>query len=235
MTQFQLPEQVLKFARRNTTGESAGVLAVQLTQKGRMRLGPEKPWAPFQATQVISAKAVEFEWTARVKLAPFLWVKVLDAYQSQRGNLGVKLWGVIPVASAQGPSIDQGEIQRYLAELPWCPYAFFANSTLNFKELEEDTVRVWFANEQTYVDLIFDAHGDIMCSRSETRVREGVGRQPWVGVFEEYLEIAGMRLPLRATVRWDTPDGPFEYWQGEIVSIKVFRVSGEDQQEVHKG
>lgn len=225
MISSTLPQQIKSFAKRGQAHALPDPLIVQLRQKGFMRLAPEKPWAPFQADQVIFANTVAFDWSARIKIAPLVWAKVTDAFLEQQGQLKVSLWGVLPIVNARGPSIDQGEAQRYLAELPWCPAAFSRNTDLNYQSLQDDVVRVWYRDEKTYVDLVFDAQGDVVCARSETREREGFGCQPWVGHFEDYREIGGLRVPRRGRVKWETPAGPFEYWRGEIVSARV--IAGE--------
>ena len=221
MNSKALPELIQQFAERNCPQDFSSIKAVYIEQQGEMRLAPDKPWGAFKATQDISAQQIEFEWRARIKLAHLLWAKVIDAYTAKHGKLKASLWGIIPMANATGPSIDRGEIQRYLAELPWCPAALLNNPMLNFKNLSDDVVRVWYGDEQTYVDLHFDADGDIVSTRSETREREGFGRQPWIGQFDAYQDIGGLRIPQKGTVKWETPDGPFEYWKGKIVSLKI--------------
>lgn len=223
MEKPQIPEPILKFAQRNCPQDLQGY-AVKIEQKGVMRLAPDKPWSPFFAKQLISSDKVEFEWHAKVNLKPFLWAKVLDAYRNQHGKLNAKLWGFIPLAKASGPDVDRSEAQRYLAELPWCPSAMLTNPKLNFKNISANVVRVWYGNEQTYVDLHFDPNGDVVSSYTKTREREGFGCQPWIGQFESYQEIGGLRVPTRGNVRWEAPEGPFEYWRGELVSLKVIKV-----------
>ncbi|QQD18379.1 hypothetical protein I6N98_00430 [Spongiibacter nanhainus] len=219
MTKPTLPPLIARFIEKS--GADSTISTIRLQQQGQIRMGPDKPWLPFSAEQHISAKAVEFEWRARVKQAPLFWIKVVDAYQGGHGKLAASIWGVIPVAKARGPELDRGEIQRYLAELPWCPSALMSNPSLQFVERNDDTVRVWVGDKDTYVDLIFDEHGDLVSTYSDTRVRDGVGCQPWRGRFTDYQEIGGLRVPRRANVMWQTPDGPFEYWRGEISKLTV--------------
>lgn len=43
---------------------------------------------------------------------------------------------LIPLADASGPDFDKGELQRYLAELAWCPYAVLNNNDLVFEPVD---------------------------------------------------------------------------------------------------
>ena len=224
MSDNALPTLISRYLQRTGAANfKAPIKTIHLIQRGKMRLAPDKPWLPFTAHQQINATAVEFAWPAKIKQAPLLWMSVVDAYKQGHGQLKASLWGLIPLAYARGADVDGGEIQRYLAELPWCPSALVDNPSLQFAERSDDTVRVWVGVKDTYVDLIFDEHGDLVSTYSDTRIRDGVGCQPWRGRFTDYQEIGGLRVPRRGSVLWETPTGPFEYWRGEITELTVCR------------
>lgn len=214
----ELPEIVSRFARRGLAEGPPG--RVLLEQRGTMRLKPDVPWSPFTAEQWSSETSVAFCWHARVKMKPLLTAVVEDAFEDGHGRLDVRLWGAIPVAHEEGPEIDRGEVQRYLAELAWNPRALIANPALRFDEGSEGAVRVWVGDPSCYVDLHFDERGDIVRTYSETRARGDEGTAPWEGVFEAYDSIGGLRCPRRGHVSWILPEGRFTYWHGEIVSCR---------------
>jgi hypothetical protein len=153
---------------------------------------------------------------ARVRLAPGLWVKVTDAFEDGRGRLAVALWGLIPIAKAQGPDLDRSEAQRYLAELAWCPMALQRNTALQMQSLSADSFRIWAGDEAASVTLQVNEEGDIVRAYSPSRYRQGLGNQPWEGKFQNYTERSGLRVPQQASVAWLGPDGPFEYWRGHL-------------------
>ena len=173
---------------------------------------------PFSAEQSLSAVDTEFVWHARFKMAPLVTGVVEDAYVDGRGRLDAKIWGVLPVAHARGLDVDRGEAQRYLAELVWCPMAWLHNPGLQYRVLADDRVRVWVHDHDTYVDYLFDEHGDIVGARTETRSR-GDEVQPWEGRFSDFRDFGGIRAPSRGEVWWTTPEGPFVYWQGQVLSL----------------
>jgi hypothetical protein len=45
---------------------------------------------------------------------------------------------------------------------------------------------------------------------------------PWGGRFSDYRELGGIRVPTRAEVRWELPEGPFTYWhRPHAISLDV--------------
>lgn len=216
---MNIPEIVAEHYRRNVLDEPSTQRGTRFEQKGEMRLAPEKGWLPFTAEQTCAADETRFVWKARFRMAPLVTGTVEDAYEDGRGRLDAKLWGLLRMARARGPEVDRGEAQRYLAELPWCPMALLHNPELQYRSLGDDAVRVWIDDEETYVDLRFDAEGDIVGARTETRSRGDVV-QPWEGRFWDYRDFGDLRAPAKGEVHWETPDGPFVYWRGEIVTMR---------------
>lgn len=211
-----IPELLLRHCRACLGDGGSPATDTRLEQVGEMRLAENKAWMPFTAEQWMSASEVAFCWHARFKMAPLLTGVVEDAYENGHGRLDAKMWGVIPVAHARGLEIDRGEIQRYLAELPWNPTAILHNPHLHFAEGADGPVRVWCGDPETHVDFQFDPQGRITRSFSRTRVRAGHGVAPWEGTFHDYAEFDGMWAPTRAEVAWHSAAGRFEYWRGRV-------------------
>jgi hypothetical protein len=219
MNERMVPSLVRDYYHRCVPEPPRKPLGTLLEQTGEIRLAPERRWMPFTAEQSISATQPQFLWHARCKMAPLATAVVEDAYETGRGRLDAKLWGVFPLARGRGANVDQGELQRYLAELVWCPMALVHNPDLNFRVLAEDCVRVWVQYEDAHVDLMFDGEGLIAGAKTTTRPR-GQTVQPWEGRFYDFKKFGGIRAPARGEVWWDTPDGRFLYWRGEVTSLR---------------
>ncbi|TWU45083.1 hypothetical protein Q31b_02540 [Novipirellula aureliae] len=209
------PDSIIKFARRCLGEKAVGALGVRIHQRGEIRLGSTKPWMPFRAEQTMSASSVEFRWQARFRMAGFIPGSVVDCFENGRGALDAWLCGLIRVAHARGPKVDRGEAQRYLAELAWCPMALLQNQSLRFEELSKAQVRVSVIDDETHVDLLFDDNGEIVAAKTLTRFRDDE-IQPWEGRFENYRDFGPLRLPSKAEVAWDAPEGRFVYWRANI-------------------
>lgn len=214
-----LPNQLRAFVERNVSSRPSGATHVVFHQSGSMRLKEDGKWLPFTAEQRAACAEVEFVWHARVRVAPLLTAVVEDAFEAGHGRLDAKLWGALPVAHEEGPAIDRGEVQRYLAELPWNPAAFVENKALCYADGPDGSVRVWVGDMDTYVDLHFDDVGDIVRTYTLTRDRGEEGKAPWEGIFSAYKNYGGLRVPSGGAVSWHLESGKFDYWRGDIIDI----------------
>ena len=183
-------------------------------------------WLPFRATQELSAERVEFAWRARFRVAPLVSLRVVDWYRNGDGGLEGRVWGLVPVVRARGPETARAEAMRYLSELAWVPHAFTANTELEWRELDDQTVEVAtrVASSRVAVRLHFDAAGDIVGVSADARPRlEGKRtiERPFRGSFGEYRELGRLRVPTAAEVAWELPDGPFPYFRGRVTSLEL--------------
>jgi hypothetical protein len=218
-----LPPLIVGYVKRNLlSGDTAS--RVRFAQVGEMQLKPGK-WARFEAEQEVSVQRVEFSWRARFPLAPLVALHVRDWYLAGEGALEVRLWG-LPLKRQRGDAVAKGEAIRYLAELPWAPQAMIDNRELEWREFDERTVEVAtsIGGERVAVLLHFDATGDIVGASAEERPR-AVGKTavatPFAGEFGDYEVFGGVRVPTKAEVRWDLPDGPFVYFRGRLTELAV--------------
>lgn len=215
-----IPPILLDYYHKSVPKTAGGTRGTVITQEGVIRLSPKKKWMKFKATQRISAKRVEFSWQAKFKMASIFPGSVVDAYIDGAGRLDAKILGFIPVAHARGDNVDQSEIQRYLAEIPWCPAAIVENSSLRFKQKSDNCVCVWAFDEKNYVDLVFNSAGDI-CQANTAARYQGEKPVPWQGEFADYQTYEGVRAPSSGVVQWNESNGAFIYWQGKLTSLTL--------------
>lgn len=99
-----------------------------------------------------------------------------------------------------------------------------AQHELQWREVDERTVEVAtsVAGPRLVVLLHFDDAGDVVAASCEDRPC-AVGKSsidtPWIGEFSNYGVLAGVRVPRRAEVRWNLPEGPFVYFRGQITAL----------------
>jgi hypothetical protein len=222
----QLPELVRRYVERALPEGEPLPRRLRLTQVGEMRQKPDGRWLPFTAVQEFEVADIAFSWRARFPIVPLVWLSVLDRYDESEGELAVRLWGALTVSRARGPEVDRGEASRYLAELAWVPPAMVANEALEWHELGGGTVEVaaGVGAERLAVQLHFDNAGDITGVYAPARPRRDGKRTidtPFAGEFSEYRTLAGIRIPTRAEVRWQLPEGPFTYFHGTVTSLVI--------------
>ena len=74
--------------------------------------------------------------------------------------------------------------------------------------------------------LRFDGAGDLVAAsapdRPRSQGRETV-RTPWRGEFRDHRDAGGVRVPHRAEVAWDLPEGRFVYLRAEVTAVEVRR------------
>ena len=161
-------------------------------------------------------------------MAGALHARVQDGFLDGRGFLRVVLFGLVPIARFEGEACDRGEALRGLAELPWRPWAFRQEPPLSWTHVGSDTLRGTFDDGQTRVsvDFAIDAEGHVLsvrCTDRPRRVGHSVLNTPWSGVFRDYQELDGIRVPTYAEASWDLPTGSFTYWRGRLRAFRVLR------------
>jgi hypothetical protein len=221
----ELPEPVSRYLDRSLASKQPLPRLVRLTQTGEMQLKPGR-WLSFEAQQVARVDRVEFVWRARFALAPLVGIRVRDWFRDGDGGLEARLLGLIPVASAGGPETARSEAMRYLAELPWFPQAVLGNEELAWREVEHGAVEVAtrVGSAEAAVTLHFDEAGDIVGAFAPDRPHQEGSRfvdHPWSGAFSGYEELGGVRVPTRAEVSWDLPDGRFTYFRGRVTRLEA--------------
>lgn len=198
---------------------------VHFEQVGEIALRPGK-WQRFRARQSIDVRACSFRWEAKVRMAPLVHVRVVDTFVAGRGLLDARLWRLFRLARAEGPEIDQGELLRYLAELPWCPHALLANEDLTLRAKGKDTLLVCtpFAGKELEMRLTVDEQGDVTAARTDARGRYEAGLlvdHPWGGTFHDHEAIDGLRVPRRCRVFWYLADGPQEVFRATLGGYRL--------------
>jgi hypothetical protein len=217
-----LPALVRRYAERVLPGDSRSGRTVRVEQTGEMILKPGARPRRFTATEEFATDRVAFSWRARFPMLGPLALRVTDSYDGHEGSLEVRALG-LPVQRTRGPELARGEAFRYLAEIAWVPHAILANPELEWRELDERTAEVAtrVGGERIAVRLLLNEAGEIAQTVAERpRVEAANAITPWIGVYGDYQELGGVRVPTRGEVRWELPDGPFTYWRGTITSLE---------------
>jgi hypothetical protein len=193
-----------------------------------MRTKPGGRELRFAATERFAVDRVAFTWRARFPLAGPLAIEVRDELAGDDGRLEVRALG-LPLQRRTDRATVRGEALRYLAELPWVPFAMTQNPDLEWRELGERVeVAARLGGERLAVTFDLDASGDIVRASSEQR-QVKLGKEwltrPWAGEYEAYGDLGGIRLPTRAEVYWELESGRFSYWQGRVISVDLLDAS----------
>ncbi|QIQ87664.1 DUF6544 family protein [Erythrobacter sp.] len=213
-----LPPVVAALAERLGARAGSGGRAV-FRQSGTLRgLGAAR-WMRFTAEQWIASDAPAFRWRARV--GPLGLVHVEDSLVGGETVSGARALGLVPLARAH-PSRElvEGQLQRYLAELPWNPDAMLSNPALRWEEKGAGVLAVsaQAAGVEAEVELHCGEDGLPARTFALRPAREGKGyvRRGWHGAFADYREAHGRMIPHAGRVAWDYEGERFEVWRGRI-------------------
>ena len=79
------------------------------------------------------------------------------------------------------------------------------------------------------VRLEFDEAGDVRAAGTPARPRDtpsGPVPTPWGGEYADYRTFGGLRIPVRAEVHWDLPEGRWVWWRGEVTEVALRPAAG---------
>jgi len=221
-----LPDPIRRYLTHVLPDERPTVRTVRLEQRGDFRLGDvDAPWLPFAATEHVAVEPPGFVWDATIDVAPFVPVRVVDAFVAGEGVLRARLLGAIPVAdAAPGPELNAGELLRYLAEAVWYPTALVPGPGLDWEPIDDRSARATLSYRGTTVSCVFHVdEADEVTRVAAERPRstdDGYEPTPWTGNWRRYRERNGLLVPTEGEVAWNLPDGDLPYWRGQLTSIE---------------
>ena len=220
---LKLPNTVQRYLRTVGVIGKEAIRTVRLKQRGRLRMKEGEKWLPLTAEQYFTTSPPGFVWHARVRLFSLLNISVTDMFVNGHGRLKAKLLSLVMMADATGPQVDQGELLRYLAEMIWFPTAWLSQY-IEWKEIDEHSAQAILrhANLTVAAVLHFNKGSQVVQITAE-RYREEDGKfilRPWSGREEDYREVGGMMIPMKAEVSWHLESGDFTCFRAQITEIE---------------
>lgn len=220
-----LPAPVRRHVERSGIQPLHSYAYSQLEQTGQIKLSQDGDWLDFSAQQWFAVDRPAFVWKPHMAM-PVGSIVGSDWLDGAQGGLQMRLFGAIPVANADGPEVTEGELARYLAELPWNPAAMATNEQISWTPVDDHhaTATLTVGELSSTVTFEFDDAGDIASVMARQRPR-GSGadleRLPWGGEFSDYADFDGVRVPSHAEVFWEEDSGRYTYFRGEIVTFEL--------------
>jgi hypothetical protein len=164
-----------------------------------------------------------FLWYGTIKPFPLLSISAKDKFSDGHGNMLIKLLSFIPIGDARGPEVDQGELLRYLSEIPWFPTAWLSEY-IQWQVIDEQSTRATIQSQGVTASAVLDIDekGQVIRLTAE-RYMEKKGQydlERWSGQYEEYQEINGILVPTKVEVTWHLKSGDLSYFKGKITEIE---------------
>jgi hypothetical protein len=190
--------------------------------RGRIRAGSDQPWMEFTAVQDsrIDPPTRLFHMTAEKAGIP---VDVFHRLAGGNATFQAKLASVVPIVSAKGPEMDQGEAVTFFNDLCFFAPSALARAPIDWEDLGSRRARGTYAlgAQRVTADLVFDAEGRLANFVSDDRLR--------VSESGEEFESLRWSTPVRefrggsfqsGEALWHEPTGPVSYVQLELVSLR---------------
>ncbi len=223
----KLPAPAARYFRMALRDGQPLVRSAHILHRGEFLTNPKgSGWSTFASTQNFSVHPPGFVWDASIRFAPLMDVRVRDSYLSGKGSMEATSLAIVPVMNQHGKAeLNEGALQRYLAEAVWFPTALLPEAGVVWSAIDDSRVRARLEDSGTRVSLEFTVNGKGEVTRiySSGRYREADGKfelTPWVVQVGTYEERGGMRIPMEAEVAWQLPGGVQPYWKGRIVDAQ---------------
>ena len=218
-----LPKPVQRYLRYSQIIGKETVGTVRLKQKGFMRMSEGQKWMPLEAEEYYTTDPPGFIWYGSIEFVPFLSVKARDMLFEGKGAMLIKLLGLIGIADARGPKMDQASLVRYLSETIWFPTALLSDN-IEWEPIDTNSAKATISVDglTAYGMFHFDDRGELKNFVAE-RYREERGQlvlEKWSTPITEYKEINGIRIPSKGHAEWNLSSGDFKYIEVELTSIE---------------
>lgn len=219
-----LPPPVERYFRSVLQDGQPYVRAARIVQAGRFNMTPGTDvWRPFEATQFYHVDPPGYVWDAGIRIAPLVDVRVRDAYVAGRGTMRGAVLAMVDVVNVGNRrELDEGALQRYVAEAPMFPTALLPEEGVRWTPVDDNHAAASLTDGTTTARLEFEfaPTGEIVAATA-SRYQAAKGRfvrAPWCGRFGRYEVRSGMRVPLEADAYWSV--------DGQRQAYVTLRVTG---------
>ena len=223
ISEVSLPPVVERYRQLSVRGHEP-VRTVRMRHGGTFQTSPKAAPRPIRGEQWFTADPPGFVWSARVRIAPAVWIRARDMSVAGKGAMRVEIDDTITLANARGPRFDQGDALRLLAEMVWFPTALFDQRTVSWSAIDATHARATLRLADVSVSGVFEFGADgLPVGMTAERYNDRGELCAWGGVYHDWRTVEGMRIPFRAEVAWQTTP-PFVYARWRVESIAYDRV-----------
>jgi hypothetical protein len=192
--------------------------------EGEMKFDEKQDWLSIHSEQYnfFDQPSRFFFITASMKGMP---VTGLHVYKAARATMQIKLAGMITVADASGPQMDQGETVTVLNDMCFMAPAALVSPSISWESMDNLTVKAVFNNSGISVsaNLFFNAEGQLINFTSGDRFLSKDGKNyeslPWSTPIGDYRDTGGRNIPASGEAIWQYPDRQYCYGKFRVKEI----------------
>lgn len=205
-----LPAPVQRYFRHVLKPDQPYLQTVRLRHDGEFKTDLEKDWISITGEEYFLADRPAYIWIGTTS-----WFSACDQYVAGRGSLTVRLLNVLPIQRGTGPSFDQGELLRWLAEAVWFPTGLLPGGPGVWSPIDNDSATLTLTDHGQTVScqMHFNEKGEITRYQAQ-RYIDDTQLETWTGQLSDYREIHGIRVPFCCSAAWviDGVEKPYAHF-----------------------
>jgi len=225
---LRLPEPIQRYLNYAQVVGKEPVHTIRLKQQGAMRTQPGQKWLPLHAEQYFTTMPPAFLWHCTMRPFPFAWITATDRFSGAHGAMTIKLLSLLQLGDERGPEVDQGELQRFLAEMIWFPTAWLSDA-IEWVAIDAHSAQATLHSPGVTASVILhiNEQGQPTLVTTDRYMSEhGQYRLvPWSGRAQDYREVDGMQIPASIEVTWHLASGEFTWFRVKLTEIE-YNLSG---------
>lgn len=218
---INLPYPVKNWIAKSGVMSKDQIVTCRIIQTGEMKSDPkmEKGIACI-SEQYFNISEPGFIWKADLNYGKILPVIALDSWSEGKAQMNVETMYLFQLANHSGEKIDEGSMQRFLAEMVWFPSAA-ASNLITWKGIDSLNAEATFNYRGKSVNGIFsfNKNGDFV-KFSTLRYQENDKKLPWVVEATAHSTMNGVRIPIDLKVSWKLPEGDFTWFTLHVNRIE---------------
>ena len=210
-----LPIPVQRYFKHVLKDGMPYISSVRLRHKGLFKTNFKSGFINITGEQYFSIQRPQYIWKGTT-----LFFTARDSFIADNGNLKVSLFNIFTVVDEKGSEINEGEMQRWLAESVWFPTNLLPSENITWIAKDENSAKLSFRYKEISFDFIvtFNAVGEIVTMETQRFMTDK--REPWLCKMENYKEINRVKIPVSAEVIWKLKTGDFSYAKFEVTAIQ---------------
>ena len=218
-----LPVQVQNWLINSGIIGKNEIKIVQLTQKALMKTKPEqKKWYTAKANQWITTEPPAYIWTVKLNIMQILRIKGRDKFEKGKGNMLMKMNSLFTIGNDSGKKIDEGSIQRFLAEMIWYP-SFAISDYVKWDSIDIKSAKANITYNKTKgsVTFFFNNQGEVkQITALRYKGNKEEKRYQWTIKIKEHSIFNGLKIPTKTEVIWKLDSGDWKWLDLEITDYK---------------
>jgi hypothetical protein len=222
-----LPDPVKRYFLHVLPASGQVATVTRMLQQGSLRTScTSSRWLNFEAEEIIAASPIGFQWLARIDIGVGLTLEVCDRLIDGEASSELRLASLVRLGADSGNrQLNEAALHRFLAEAVWSPAALLPASGVVWSAIDDASANATLTCGQTRVGLEFhfNAQNEVSSVYTPARWMREKGKYRavgWEGRYYDYVDCAGIRVPMRAEVGWYMEGKWCPVWQGSIVRFE---------------